>query len=144
MGWSGGSPLNNFSSPPLKLKTQTVRGPDSGGRKTRKRKEITEPWAGMYVQLLRPKVEAFETTKYSHIFFFEEGRPNHLCGGRPIDVRSRPCLVHQNSQLWHYAKRRFPVTSNLQYIHRVLNVDEIKKIIAQFGCTLRYERFEPN
>jgi hypothetical protein len=26
----------------------------------------------------------------------------------------------------HYAKRRFPVTSNLRYMHGVLNVDEIK------------------
>jgi hypothetical protein len=26
----------------------------------------------------------------------------------------------------HYAKRKFPVTSNLRYIYGVLNVDEIK------------------
>jgi hypothetical protein len=29
-------------------------------------------------------------------------------------------------------------------MHEVLNVDKIKKLIAQFGCTLRDERFEPN
>ena len=29
-------------------------------------------------------------------------------------------------------------------MYGVLNVDEIKKLIAQFGCTLRDERFEPN
>jgi hypothetical protein len=29
-------------------------------------------------------------------------------------------------------------------MHGVLNIDEIKKLIAQFGCTLRDERFEPN
>ena len=39
---------------------------------------------------------------------------------------SRPCLVAPNSRIWHYAKRRFSVTSNLRYIHGVLNVDEIK------------------
>ena len=36
------------------------------------------------------------------------------------------CLVPPNSQLYHYVKRRFPVTSNLRYMHGVLNVDEIK------------------
>jgi hypothetical protein len=41
-------------------------------------------------------------------------------------------------------KKRFPVTSNLRYMHEVLNVVEIKKLIVQFGCTLRDERFEPN
>ena len=30
------------------------------------------------------------------------------------------------SKLWHYAKRRFPVTLNLRYMYEVLNVDEIK------------------
>jgi len=38
----------------------------------------------------------------------------------------RPRLVHPNSRIWHYAKRRFPVTSNLRYMYGVLNVDEIK------------------
>ena len=36
------------------------------------------------------------------------------------------CLVTPNSKLWHYAKRRFPVTLNLRYMHGVLNVNEIK------------------
>ena len=38
----------------------------------------------------------------------------------------RPCLVLSNFQFWHYAKKRFPVISNLWYMHEVLNVDEIK------------------
>jgi hypothetical protein len=29
-------------------------------------------------------------------------------------------------------------------MYGVLNVDKIKKLIAQFGYTLRDERFEPN
>ena len=37
-----------------------------------------------------------------------------------------PRLVTPKSKFWHYAKRRFPVTSNLRYMHGVLNVDEIK------------------
>jgi len=57
-------------------------------------------------------------------------------------IRAR--LVSSNFRIWHYAKRRFSITSNLRYMHRVLNVDENKKLIAQFGCTLRDERFEPN
>jgi hypothetical protein len=36
----------------------------------------------------------------------------------------RLCLVPQKKK--HYAKKRFPVTSNLRYMHGVLNVDEIK------------------
>ena len=47
---------------------------------------------------------------------------NHLARS----YRSRACLVALNSQLWQYAKRKFLVTSNLWYMHRVLNVDEIK------------------
>lgn len=38
----------------------------------------------------------------------------------------RPCLVPPISWIWHYAKRRFSITSNLRYMHGVLNVDEIK------------------
>ena len=40
------------------------------------------------------------------------------------DLRAR--LVPPEFKFWHYAKRRFPVTSNLRYIYGVLNVDEIK------------------
>jgi hypothetical protein len=29
-------------------------------------------------------------------------------------------------------------------MHGVLNIDEIKKLIVQFGCTLEDERFERN
>jgi hypothetical protein len=50
------------------------------------------------------------------------------------------CLVQKK----HCAEKRFPVTSNLRYMHGVLNVDEIKKLIVQLGSTLRDERFEPN
>jgi hypothetical protein len=38
----------------------------------------------------------------------------------------RPCLVPQFSPKFHYAKRRFPVTSKCRQMHGVLNVDEIK------------------
>jgi hypothetical protein len=37
-----------------------------------------------------------------------------------------PCLVPNFSPKFHYAKRRFPVTSKYQHMHGVLNVDEIK------------------
>ena len=43
-----------------------------------------------------------------------------------LHAQARPGLVYPKSKLWHYAKRRFFVTLNLRYIHRVLNVDEIK------------------
>jgi hypothetical protein len=52
--------------------------------------------------------------------------------------RRRLCSVQKK----HYAKKKFSVTSNLRYMYKVLNVDEIKKLIAQLGCTLRDERFE--
>jgi hypothetical protein len=46
--------------------------------------------------------------------------------------------------MYYTKKKRFPITSNLRYMHGVLNVNEIKKLIVQLGCTLRDERFEPN
>jgi hypothetical protein len=47
---------------------------------------------------------------------------------------AEPKLFHQlnnpkavfSSSKKYYAKKRFPVTSNLRYMHGVLNVDEIK------------------
>jgi hypothetical protein len=39
------------------------------------------------------------------------------------DGEVNKALVHQKV---HNAKRRFSITSNLRYMHRVLNVDEIK------------------
>jgi hypothetical protein len=37
-------------------------------------------------------------------------------------------LGHMSScpNFWHRAKRRFLITSNLRYMHEILNVDEIK------------------
>jgi hypothetical protein len=53
----------------------------------------------------------------------------------------RLCLVPPKKI--HYTKK-IHVTSNLRYMHEVLNIDEIKKLIIQFGCPLRDERFKPN
>ena len=41
-------------------------------------------------------------------------------------TKPSPCLVTPKSKFWHYTKRRFPVTSNLRYMHGVLNIDKIK------------------
>jgi hypothetical protein len=57
---------------------------------------------------------------------------------------TRPRLDAKFSLKFHYAKRRILVTSKYRHMHGVLNVDEIKKLIAQFSCTLRDESFEPN
>jgi hypothetical protein len=38
----------------------------------------------------------------------------------------RACLDDKFSPKFHYAKRRFPITSKYRYMHEVLNVDEIK------------------
>jgi hypothetical protein len=43
-----------------------------------------------------------------------------------IDKEGYPCLVPQFSPKFHYAKRRFSVTSKCRQMHGVLNVDEIK------------------
>jgi hypothetical protein len=43
---------------------------------------------------------------------------------------NNPCLVPLFSPKFDYAKRRFPVTSKCRQMHEVLNVDEIKKLIA--------------
>jgi hypothetical protein len=37
-----------------------------------------------------------------------------------------PCLDAKFSLKFHYAKRRFPITSKCRYMHEVLNIDEIK------------------
>jgi hypothetical protein len=53
------------------------------------------------------------------------------------------CLLPKKKK--YCANKKFSVTSNLRYMHGVLNVDKIKKkLIVQLGCTLRDERFEPN
>jgi hypothetical protein len=39
---------------------------------------------------------------------------------------SRPCLVPIPHPKFHYAKRRFPITSKYRQMHGVLNVDKIK------------------
>ena len=63
--------------------------------------------------LIRVYVSCFAHIKY------HEGAPF-------VAYLLEACLVPPNFQLWYYAKRRFPVTSNLRYMHGVLNVDEIK------------------
>jgi hypothetical protein len=44
----------------------------------------------------------------------------------PPPFRCCPCLVPNFSPKFHYAKRRFPVTSKCRHMYEVLNVDEIK------------------
>jgi hypothetical protein len=58
------------------------------------------------------------------------------------DERYHGCVYFLKKK--YCANKRFPVTSNLRYMHVILNVDEIKKLIVQLGYTLRDERFEPN
>jgi hypothetical protein len=41
-------------------------------------------------------------------------------------LRSSPCLVPPILPKFHYAKRRFPVTSKCRQMYGVLNIDEIK------------------
>jgi hypothetical protein len=41
-------------------------------------------------------------------------------------LRTWPGLVPQIHPKFHYAKRRFSITSKCRHMHRVLNVDEIK------------------
>jgi hypothetical protein len=41
-------------------------------------------------------------------------------------------------------KEDSPSHQKCRHIYGVLNLDEIKKLIAQFCCTLRDEYFKPN
>jgi hypothetical protein len=50
-------------------------------------------------------------------------RTQYISRTRAIAFRLWPCLVPRKK---HYVKKRFPITSNLRYMHEVLNVDEIK------------------
>jgi hypothetical protein len=45
-------------------------------------------------------------------------------------VVQRSCLDTRFHPKFHYAKRRFPVTSKCRYMFGVLNIDEIKKLIT--------------
>ena len=54
----------------------------------------------------------------------DKGVKRQACGGSGVQLGPR--LVALNSRICHYVKRRFSVISNLQYMHEVLNVDEIK------------------
>jgi hypothetical protein len=40
--------------------------------------------------------------------------------------RLGPCLDAKFSPKFHYAKRKFFITSKYRHMHRILNVDEIK------------------
>jgi hypothetical protein len=51
---------------------------------------------------------------------------NHLRTPAHIDARNHALLVPNFSPKFHYAKRRFPVTSKYRHMHGVLNVDKIK------------------
>jgi hypothetical protein len=57
---------------------------------------------------------------------------------------SRPCLVSPKLLKNALCKKKISVILNLRYIRGVLNIDENQKLIAQFDCTLRDERFEHN
>jgi hypothetical protein len=52
-------------------------------------------------------------------------RPFARCGAEPVN-QSQPSFSSPFSSKFHYAKRRFPVTSKCRQMHGVLNVDEIK------------------
>jgi hypothetical protein len=54
------------------------------------------------------------------------------------------CLVPNSYPQFHYIKRRFSIASKCRHMHEVLNIDEIKKLITQFYCTLRDEYFKHN
>jgi hypothetical protein len=46
---------------------------------------------------------------------------------RSEDFVLGPCLDAKFFPKFHYAKRRFPITSKCRHMYGVLNVDEIKK-----------------
>jgi hypothetical protein len=46
--------------------------------------------------------------------------------GRLLGLHLGPCLDPKLHPKFHYAKRRFPITSKCRHIYGVLNVDEIK------------------
>jgi hypothetical protein len=58
-------------------------------------------------------------------FILSENNQNALYL-RTERVCFRPCLDAKYFPKFHYAKRRFPITSKYRHMHGVLNVDEIK------------------
>jgi hypothetical protein len=52
--------------------------------------------------------------------------PRILCGINTLYSEVGPCLDAKFFPKFHYAKRRFPITSKCRHMYGVLNVDEIK------------------
>jgi hypothetical protein len=48
------------------------------------------------------------------------------CKKLEFERHLRPCLDTKFTPKFHYAKRRFTITSKCRHIYGVLNVDEIK------------------
>jgi hypothetical protein len=49
------------------------------------------------------------------------------CNGRhSVKIDIGPCLDAKFPLKFHYAKRRFSITSKCRHMHGVLNIDEIK------------------
>ena len=84
------------------------------------------------VAIVRPESGGADSVAELNAAKFVESVPNVACipcvlrQNLVIKKTTRPLFSSSNSQLWHYAKRRFSVTSNLRYMHGVLNVDKIK------------------
>jgi hypothetical protein len=56
-------------------------------------------------------------------------KPNNFFlrpGSMDTATKQRACLDSKYFTKFHYAKRRFPITSKCRHMHEVLNVDEIK------------------
>jgi hypothetical protein len=56
---------------------------------------------------------------------YRDHSTDHRVGELPIELRI-DYLVPQFVPKFHYAKRKFPVTSKYRQMHRVLNIDEMK------------------
>ena len=75
--------------------------------------------------------------------FFSEIQYRHGCSRMDADQEKQNilytlCMILQNSKFQNH-----PIELE-SYMHRVLNLNEIKKLIAQFACKLQDECNEPN
>jgi hypothetical protein len=57
---------------------------------------------------------------------FREVNTPSVTNGGCVLATTRACLDPKYFPKFHYAKRRFPITSKCRHIYEVLNVDEIK------------------
>jgi hypothetical protein len=92
--------------------------------------EAASSWTNKFILLTETGLKPYWHSIYGHqaISFLQLGKLSLSCYSPTCSIWywPWPCLDAKFSPKFHYAKRRFPVTSKCRHMYGVLNVDEIK------------------